>query len=64
MSAAKAATYGDGSPLDRITYLEAKLILKPDCSLPSKPSVISEGWCRNGQTNKRAWASSQMRNLA
>jgi hypothetical protein len=30
MSAATAATYADGSPLDRITYLEAKLILKPD----------------------------------
>jgi hypothetical protein len=24
------ATYADGTPLDRITYLEAKLILKPD----------------------------------
>jgi hypothetical protein len=30
MSAATAATYADGAPLDRITYLEAKLILKPD----------------------------------
>jgi hypothetical protein len=30
MSAATAATYTDGTPLDRITYLEAKLILKPD----------------------------------
>ncbi len=30
MSAATAATYADGSPLDRITYLEAKLILKPE----------------------------------
>lgn len=30
ISAAEAATYTDGSPLDRITYLEAKLILKPD----------------------------------
>jgi hypothetical protein len=27
---AAAATYADGAPLDRITYLEAKLILKPD----------------------------------
>jgi hypothetical protein len=30
MSAETAATYADGTPLDRITYLEAKLILKPD----------------------------------
>jgi hypothetical protein len=30
MSPATAATYADGTPLDRITYLEAKLILKPD----------------------------------
>ena len=30
MTAAAAATYADGTPLDRITYLEAKLILKPD----------------------------------
>ena len=30
MTAATAATYADGSPLDRVTYLEAKLILKPD----------------------------------
>jgi hypothetical protein len=30
MSAATAATYADGAPLDKITYLEAKLILKPD----------------------------------
>ncbi len=30
MGAATAATYADGAPLDRITYLEAKLILKPD----------------------------------
>ncbi len=27
---AAVATYADGTPLDRITYLEAKLILKPD----------------------------------
>ena len=25
-----AATYADGAPLDKVTYLEAKLILKPD----------------------------------
>jgi hypothetical protein len=30
ISAAAAATYADGAPLDRVTYLEAKLILKPD----------------------------------
>lgn len=30
MTAATAATYADGAPLDRVTYLEAKLILKPD----------------------------------
>jgi hypothetical protein len=30
MTAEAAATYADGAPLDRITYLEAKLILKPD----------------------------------
>jgi hypothetical protein len=30
MSASTAATYRDGAPLDRVTYLEAKLILKPD----------------------------------
>ncbi len=30
MTAETAATYADGSPLDRVTYLEAKLILKPD----------------------------------
>jgi hypothetical protein len=30
MTAAAAATYADGSPLDSVTYLEAKLILKPD----------------------------------
>lgn len=30
MSAETAATYADGAPLDRVTYLEAKLILKPD----------------------------------
>lgn len=30
MTAETAATYADGTPLDRITYLEAKLILKPD----------------------------------
>jgi len=29
-AAASAATYADNQPLDRITYLEAKLILKPD----------------------------------
>jgi hypothetical protein len=29
-SAANAERYADGAPLDRITYLEAKLILKPD----------------------------------
>jgi hypothetical protein len=28
--AAGAATYADGTPLDNVTYLEAKLILKPD----------------------------------
>ncbi len=27
---AAAGTYADGTPLDRVTYLEAKLILKPD----------------------------------
>lgn len=26
----RSATYADGAPLDRVTYLEAKLILKPD----------------------------------
>lgn len=30
LSADLAATYADGQPLDTITYLEAKLILKPD----------------------------------
>jgi hypothetical protein len=30
MTAQTAATYADGAPLDRVTYLEAKLILKPD----------------------------------
>ncbi len=30
MTAAAAATYTDGAPLDRVTYLEAKLILKPE----------------------------------
>jgi hypothetical protein len=30
MGRAEATTYADGAPLDRITYLEAKLILKPD----------------------------------
>jgi hypothetical protein len=30
MTAETAATYADGAPLDRVTYLEAKLILKPD----------------------------------
>jgi len=29
-ASAAAATYADGQPLDRITYMEAKLILKPD----------------------------------
>lgn len=29
-AAASTATYADGAPLDKITYLEAKLILKPD----------------------------------
>jgi hypothetical protein len=29
-SSAAIATYADGQPLDKITYLEAKLILKPD----------------------------------
>ena len=29
-AAAAGATYADGAPLDRVTYLEAKLILKPD----------------------------------
>ncbi len=29
-AAAKTATYADGQPLDKVTYLEAKLILKPD----------------------------------
>ena len=29
-AAAAGASYGDGTPLDTITYLEAKLILKPD----------------------------------
>lgn len=28
--AASGATYADGAPLDRVTYMEAKLILKPD----------------------------------
>src|SRR5580658_10091983 len=28
--ATSGATYADGAPLDRVTYLEAKLILKPD----------------------------------
>jgi len=28
--AASGAAYADGAPLDRVTYLEAKLILKPD----------------------------------
>ncbi|MGC2110448.1 MAG: hypothetical protein WA655_13080 [Candidatus Korobacteraceae bacterium] len=28
--AAPASSYADGAPLDRVTYLEAKLILKPD----------------------------------
>src|SRR5580692_1458559 len=27
---ASGSAYADGAPLDRITYLEAKLILKPD----------------------------------
>ncbi len=30
LSAAAGATYADGTPLDRVQYLEAKLILKPD----------------------------------
>jgi len=30
LAPAAVATYADGSPLDRINYLEAKLILKPD----------------------------------
>jgi len=30
VSAAAMAAYADGQPLDKITYLEAKLILKPD----------------------------------
>jgi hypothetical protein len=30
LSAAAGATYADGAPLDRVQYLEAKLILKPD----------------------------------
>jgi len=30
VSAAEMATYADGQPLDKVTYLEAKLILKPD----------------------------------
>jgi hypothetical protein len=30
LTAAAAATYTDGAPLDRVTYLEAKLILKPE----------------------------------
>jgi hypothetical protein len=29
-SAAQLATYADGQPFDQVTYLEAKLILKPD----------------------------------
>ena len=29
-AAASGVTYADGAPLDRVTYLEAKLILKPD----------------------------------
>ena len=28
--AAVTGTYADGAPLDQVTYLEAKLILKPD----------------------------------
>jgi len=28
--AAAVATYADGQPFDQVTYLEAKLILKPD----------------------------------
>ena len=30
IAAGSAATYADGQPLDRVQYLEAKLILKPD----------------------------------
>ena len=30
VSTAAAPTYADGQPLDKVTYLEAKLILKPD----------------------------------
>jgi hypothetical protein len=30
LSAAAGATYADGTPLDRVQFLEAKLILKPD----------------------------------
>ena len=30
ISAKSASVYGDGEPLDRVQYLEAKLILKPD----------------------------------
>jgi len=30
VAATAAATYADGVPLDKVTYLEAKLILKPD----------------------------------
>ena len=30
VAAPALVTYGDGAPLDKVTYLEAKLILKPD----------------------------------
>ena len=30
---ASGSTYADGTPLDRVQYLEAKLILKPDHDL-------------------------------
>ena len=29
-TAASGSAYADGAPLDRVQYLEAKLILKPD----------------------------------
>ena len=51
---ASGGSYADGTPLDRVQYLEAKLILKPDrfTSVQSLPRLRQdraaygeEGWC-------------------